>query len=178
MISSIQLMRRWSCHFRNYRLQSTTPKRPTTPLGMLAWDAREEAARNVAEGLNPHEAAESVLERVATRKIREAMEAGEFENIGGINKSVRNYDLGVDGGLAKMLKNANVAPEWIEKGKQLKIDVQTFKSKNYPKAKLHDVNTTRTLTELNTLNARIRSYNLVCKIPTMVVPMLDPKKEL
>ena len=50
---------------------------------MLAWDAREEAARRAAETMGTVDAAEafeSVMERVANRKIREAMEGGDFDS--------------------------------------------------------------------------------------------------
>ena len=137
---------------------------------MLAWDAREEAARNLEQGgFEAHEMAESVLERVATRKIREAIEQGCFDNLPGHGKPLDNYELGTDGGLGKVLKNANVLPKWIEEGKQVRQKIQIFRDSAIE---------TRTRTELNRLNAQIRSFNLICRVPTMSIPLLHPDQEL
>jgi len=144
-------------------------KRPTTPLGMLAWDQREEAARSAGEGITGYEMAESVMERVATRKIREHMESGGFDNLVGKGKKLENYELGADGGLSKMMKNANVVPKWIDEWKDLKRVLQRFR-----KQSKHE----RRLEELNDLNVRITKYNVTCQVSTMVIPMLDKKKEL
>ena len=149
-------------------MSSKNLKRPTTPLGMLAWDAAEEAAKNAEDGLQPHELAESVLERVANRKIRESIANGDFDNLQGSGKSIRDYDSGTDSGLNKMLKNANIKPKWIEDGQLIRKDLREFRSNH----------TVRTLKELNSLNSRVQAYNLICELPTMVIPMLRPAEDL
>ena len=146
-----------------------TKKRPTTPLGMLAWDQREEAARSAGEGISEYEMAESVMERVATRKIREHIESGGFDNLVGKGKKLENYELGADGGLSKMMKNANVLPKWVVEWKDLKRVLHRFR-----KQSKHE----RRLEELNDLNVRIKKYNVICQVSTMIIPLLDKKKEL
>jgi hypothetical protein len=135
---------------------STERKRPTTPLGMLAWEAKNNLA-------------ESVIERIATRKIRESMKEGGFDNLSGSGKSIKNYDFGKDGGISKIISNANVLPKWIEQRKQILVDLQKFH--NIPIEE-------RSLIELNELNDRIQSFNLICRAPSSILPILNPDNEL
>ena len=144
-------------------------KRPTTPLGMLAWDAREEAERNLEQGFETHELVESAIERMATRKIREDMESGGFDGLKGAGKSISHYNLGTDNGLNLVLKNANVLPKFIKQGKEIRKALEQFRATDIGE---RDVDT------LNDLNKQIRSYNLICKIPTAFIPLLDREKEL
>jgi hypothetical protein len=108
--------------------------------------------------------AESILERVATRKIREHMESGGFDNLTGSGKPLENYELGADGGLSKMMKNANVVPKWIDEWKDLKRVLHRFREKKVSE---------RRLEELNGLNARIKRHNSICQVSTMIIPLLD-----
>ena len=106
--------------------------RPTTPLGMLAWDAREEMEarerHRERSGATPVDAREdmSYFEIVANNRIREAMEAGEFADLKGKGKPRPNVGLTaagvVDDGRVvanKILANAGVAPDWISERKPL-----------------------------------------------------------
>jgi hypothetical protein len=145
---------------------STERKRPTTPLGMLAWEAKNNLDSG---GFEAYEMAESVIERIATRKIRESMKEGGFDNLSGSGKSIKNYDFGKDGGISKIISNANVLPKWIEQRKQILVDLQKFH--NIPIEE-------RSLIELNELNDRIQSFNLICRAPSSILPILNPDNEL
>jgi len=69
-------------------------------------------------------------ESAIDKKIREAMERGEFDNLRGAGKP-QNLDddphVPADWRLAfKVLKDAGVAPEWIERGKAIRAELQSL----------------------------------------------------
>jgi hypothetical protein len=68
-----------------------------------------------------------------------------------------------------VLKNANVLPKFIKQGKEIRKALEQFRATDIGE---RDVDT------LNDLNKQIRSYNLICKIPTAFIPLLDREKEL
>ena len=160
------------------RLLSTS-KRPTTPLGMLAWDAREEAARRVAEdGRAPDalEAHESVMERVANRKIREAMSSGEFDFSSSHGKPLPRDDAANSAAanispaqamLNKVLANNNITPAFITEGRAIRKDVAAFKEELAITSGNNMGSREQLSRRLVTINKRIRSFNKINRIPSM-----------
>lgn len=69
-------------------------------------------------------------ESAVDKQIREAMERGEFDNLPGAGKPLdldENPFAPEDWRLAfKILKDNNVAPEWIETGKQIRAEISAL----------------------------------------------------
>lgn len=69
-------------------------------------------------------------ESTIEKQIREAMERGEFDNLNGAGKPLNLDDdpnVPADWRLAfKILKDAGVAPEWIEKGKAIRAELDAL----------------------------------------------------
>ena len=65
---------------------------------------------------------------MATRKIRENMESGGFDGLKSAGKSIAHYNLGMDNGLSKVLKNANVLPKFIKQGKEIRKALEQFRA--------------------------------------------------
>eukprot|EP00873_Tetraselmis_striata_P013041 jgi/Tetstr1/433305/TSEL_022592.t1 len=65
--------------------------------------------------------AEAAFEILANHRIREAMAAGEFDDLPGKGAPLRDRTDETTGDFSlKVLKNANVLPEWVELGKALR----------------------------------------------------------
>ena len=156
-------------------------KRPTTPLGMLAWDAREEAARRAAgddgRTVDAAEAFESVMERVANRKIREAMEGGDFDSAlkDGHGKPLPRDEATAAAAftsqsqamLNKVLANNNITPEFITLGKAIREDLNALENE------MGSMNAETRKQRVLRINARIRSFNKINRIPSMHIAPLD-----
>ncbi len=158
---------------------------------MLAWDAREEAARAADAGLEAHELTESVMEKVANRKIREAMAAGEFDDLPGhgaplpADAAEQQHHAAAGGAAAastrmvhKVMKNANVKPEFIAVGKQLRADLRTFKEEAAAVPAGGGDRAAALTDRVSALNARIRNFNVTCPVPNMHLCPLDLAEEL
>lgn len=69
-------------------------------------------------------------ESAIDKQIREAMERGEFDDLSGAGKPLNLDDdshIPADWRLAfKILKDAGVAPEWIEKGKTIRAELDAL----------------------------------------------------
>lgn len=85
-------------------------------------DSRSGQANNHTSGSRKD--AERDWEGAIDRQIREAMERGDFENLSGRGKPIdlgRNPYSPEEWDLAfKLLREAGFAPEWIEKGKEIR----------------------------------------------------------
>ncbi len=73
----------------------------------------------------------SDLEDSVAKQIRQAIERGEFNNLPGAGKPL---DLGDDANIPsdwrlafKMLKDANVSPQWIEQDKEIRAEIKALK---------------------------------------------------
>lgn len=161
---------------------SASGKRPTTPLGMLAWDAREEAARSdqSVDALDVHE---SVLERMANRKIRDAIESGDFDSLEGkgrplpVDRSGDNASAFTSQSqtmLNKILSHNNITPEFITLGKAIREDLKLFDAEvekwDKPLSSIHRALLAQRVESLNT---QIRYFNKINRIPSMHVKPLD-----
>lgn len=122
------------------------------------------------------------LESMAEKMLREAIEAGEFDNLPGKGKPIdlsenpfEDPDLRV---VHKLLRNAGFAPAWIEERKDIDAQFQLAQqtllrawSLYNPKSKSpNEAAWQRNLSEFRTnvaeLNSRIKIYNL--KAPAAV----------
>ena len=145
-------------------------KRPTSRLGMLAWDAREELRQQ--DGLEPYELAESAMERMANQKIREAFKDGAFNDL---PKGLPHKN--IEGDIAHhALKNAGVLPQWIKDSKILRKDIASFRKQIAVKY----VNSKTTSLDLElkeamkSLNKRIGKFNRICPVPSaQIFPMTE-----
>jgi DnaJ homolog subfamily C member 28 len=122
------------------------------------------------------------LESQAEKRLREAIEAGEFDNLPGKGKPIdlaenpfEDPDLRV---VHKLLRDAGFAPAWIEERKDIEATYQLARQTlsrawalYQPKGRSpHDAEWQRNVVEfrakVSELNARIRLYNL--KAPAVV----------
>ena len=98
-----------------------------TRLGMLA-DDHEEVLRTRQEGI-PDKG--ELLAMQANRRIRAAVEAGDFDNLPGAGKLIPaeySVDTSSPEGLAHhLLKNSGHAPPWIMLGKKIEKDTEALR---------------------------------------------------
>ena len=95
---------------------------------------------------------------IAERKIREAMEDGEFEQLDGTGKPL-NLDENPfeDPGLRmahRLLRNNGFAPAWIEEGRDLDTETAILR------ANLDRLDPAERMRRVEGLNRRIAAYNL------------------
>jgi len=130
------------------------------------------------------------IETLVEKKIREAMEAGEFDNLPGKGQPV---DLSenpfVDPAMRvvhKLLRDAGFAPPWIEERKDIEAELEKARTLLLRGRKLYveqssaewDRVTREFRVTVEELNARIRIYNL--KVPAAVFQrnIIDADREL
>jgi hypothetical protein len=106
-------------------------KRPMTALGMLAFDYKEEVM-NSTEGIAP-KGDTSAWELLANHKIRQAIEAGELDNLPGHGKPLsaeqQQTDYSHPEALGnKLLKNAGLTPAWIQDSGAIDTAVQLVRA--------------------------------------------------
>jgi DnaJ family protein C protein 28 len=132
------------------------------------------------------------LESLAEKKLREAIENGEFDNLPGKGKPVdlkenpfEDPDLRV---VHRLLRNAGFAPAWIEERKDIDLELETaltkltrgwelFKAGGKTPSKSE---WERCLTEFRAtvaeLNKRIKLYNLKAPAAVFHRKHLDPDR--
>lgn len=96
-----------------------TDERPTTRLGMLAWDRKKEIEDHMTAGSWN---TESAMGMMANQRIRKAIEQGQFDKLSGEGKPLNKeyFNMPID---MKIMKNAGIAPEWIEEAKDIKKSI-------------------------------------------------------
>jgi len=133
----------------------------------------------------------SRLEKLVEKKIREAMEKGEFDNLPGKGKPIdltenpfENPDLRM---VHKLLKDAGFAPAFIEERKSIEVDLEAWRQRLLRAHKLYVGNSmfgewTRVQREfrqaIKELNDRIRLYNLKTPAPAFQRSHLDADAEI
>ncbi len=122
---------------------------------------------------------------VIDEQIQQAMDAGEFDNLSGAGKPLdlgRNPYVDLDQEMAnRLLKNNDYAPEWIERDKEIREDIDLAREKlvaawqRYQQHLSNDIAwqnaITRFETALEEINRKISAYNLV-------VPILSKQRGL
>jgi uncharacterized protein YfkK (UPF0435 family) len=116
-------------------------------------------------------------ESLTERRIREAMEQGEFDALAGEGKpldlEVNPYEDPELRMAHRMLKNAGMAPAWIEERRDIHRAVERARERL---ARGGDM--AAFASELARLNSRILSYNLKVPSGTWNLPQLSLKQEL
>src|SRR5262245_11232412 len=72
------------------------------------------------------------LERIAERRIKDAMDAGEFDNLEGMGKPLKDIDdnpfVPADMRAAfKVLSNSGYAPDWVVLAQQIDSDIEKLR---------------------------------------------------
>jgi hypothetical protein len=118
---------------------------------------------------------------IAERKIREAMDEGEFENLAGTDAPLAlDEDPFTDPSLRmahRLLKNNGFAPAWIEEGKDIDADVHRLREelrRSRGNADLLD----RLRARAAELNRRIASYNVKTPVAGTQKLALDIDREI
>jgi hypothetical protein len=119
-----------------------------------------------------------VFQVIANARIREAMEKGEFDNLEGKGKPLKNLGTMVEGGemdLAhKIMKNAGIVPDWIVNGKNVREEIDCFREslKSNPPSRAQAV------LKVEMINKKIRHFNLGVPISSQQMALLDVDREL
>lgn len=110
------------------------------------------------------------LERLVEKKIREAMENGEFDNLPGkgepIDLSENPFEPPDSRTVNRLLKNAGFAPAWIEARKYLESELEQARAiivrarKLYGESPEWDRVAAEFREKVSQLNERIKIYNL------------------
>src|SRR5438067_7151087 len=89
------------------------------------------------------------LDRIAERRIKEAMDAGEFDNLEGLGKPLKDLDSNpfVPAEMRaalKVLSNSGYAPDWMVLAQQIDADIERLRYKadlhfSYLRAQLAEV---------------------------------------
>jgi hypothetical protein len=127
-----------------------------------------------------------VYESAIDKQIREAMERGEFEDLRGAGKPLTLDDdpyVPADWRLAfKILKDAGVAPEWIEKGKAIRAELEALAAllerevhhQRARRARLNTLNATQLIAEWENLeHARAETCQVYRERATALNQMID-----
>jgi len=123
----------------------------------------------------------SVWEMIAERKIQEAQEAGEFDNLAGAGKPFEwnpwEEQTPEDWRLAfHVLKNQGFAPAWLER--RIFLRHALFEWKEAWRA-AESANARRELcAEAALLNRKIRDYNLMAPSPLWQLPQIICRDEV
>lgn len=134
--------------------------RAKTPLEMLAEELQGGVLPSQVGGLDRGWAAFEELSafgQVAERRIREAQRSGELSGLSGEGRPLREDrpDLGDPDVLAaKLLKDAQVIPAWMEDFRLLRVDLECFDEA----ARVGSA----TETMLQKVNDKVRSLNKSC----------------
>jgi hypothetical protein len=118
-------------------------------------------------------------ESIAERKIREAIEAGQFENLPSKGKPIE-LDIDPDPSLwmaHHLLRVNGFAPSWIEESKDIDAAVSRFRS-DLRSALRSSGAITEFRTRAAELNRRILTYNLKSPSPQVHKLSLDIETEL
>jgi hypothetical protein len=118
-------------------------------------------------------------ESIAERKIREAIEAGQFENLPSKGKPIE-LDIDPDPSLwmaHHLLRVNGFAPSWIEESKDIDAAVSRFRS-DLRSALRSPGAITEFRTRAAELNRRILTYNLKSPSPQVHKLSLDIETEL
>eukprot|EP00928_Gymnodinium_smaydae_P077241 TRINITY_DN60470_c0_g1_i1.p1 TRINITY_DN60470_c0_g1~~TRINITY_DN60470_c0_g1_i1.p1 ORF type:complete len:205 (-),score=35.88 TRINITY_DN60470_c0_g1_i1:130-663(-) len=114
------VVRSWSPNAYRSLRTARAAMRAKTPLEMMAEDMQGGMIPSQVGGVDQGVAAMqelSAFERIAEQRIQEAKKAGQFRNLPGAGKPMSDSrpDLNDENALAaKLLRNANVLPGWIE----------------------------------------------------------------
>ena len=139
--------------------------RPMTRMGMLAWDYQQQ----VQESGIPQRGDLSAWEALANHKIRDSMEKGEFENLQGKGKPLKDIGMGhssdADALGNKILKNNNLMPHWIQRKQEINNRTQAVRASireavaetAAPRRRKQEVEIKKEITQINRL---IDDYNL------------------
>jgi hypothetical protein len=94
---------------------------------------------------------------IAERKIREAMEAGEFENLDGHGEPLAleedPYEDPAQRMAHRLLRNNGFAPAWIEESKEIDVEIRRLHDAKHLSAEEHR-------RRVEALNRRIAAFNL------------------
>eukprot|EP00192_Tetraselmis_astigmatica_P020986 CAMPEP_0117655152 /NCGR_PEP_ID=MMETSP0804-20121206/4128_1 /TAXON_ID=1074897 /ORGANISM="Tetraselmis astigmatica, Strain CCMP880" /LENGTH=274 /DNA_ID=CAMNT_0005461487 /DNA_START=129 /DNA_END=953 /DNA_ORIENTATION=- len=98
---------------------------PRSPIAMAHFDYQLEVEERIREeGTMPD--TEAAFEILANHRIRASMAAGEFDNLKGAGQPLNRTEDSSDISL-KILKNANMSPEWVELGKATRLAISEFR---------------------------------------------------
>lgn len=118
-------------------------------------------------------------ESIAERKIREAIEAGQFENLPSKGKPIE-LDIDPDPSLwmaHHLLRVNGFAPSWIEESKDIDAAVSRLRS-DLRRARRSPIAINEFRTRAAELNRRILTYNLKSPSPQVHKLSLDIETEL
>lgn len=118
-------------------------------------------------------------ESIAERKIRAAIEAGEFDNLPNKGKSI-TLDVDPDPNLwmaHHLLRVNGFAPSWIEESKELDAAVSRFRA-DLRKARDCSTSMDEFRSRAAELNRRILTYNLKCPSPQVHKWPLDGEAQI
>lgn len=129
--------------------------------------------------------------KIIEDQIRDAEQRGEFDDLEGAGKPLRDPDSDPDTALEgdlkmahHILKNAHVAPFWIELGKEIRarhehcdVLLSEYHAATTPAIRRKIAQDYRA--EAKTLNDRILHFNCICPAPHLLAkPPLDAEKKL
>ena len=118
-------------------------------------------------------------ESIAERKIRAAIEAGEFDNLPNKGQPI-TLDVDPDPNLwmaHHLLRVNGFAPSWIEESKELDTAVSRFRA-DLGRAPDHPTSMDEFRSRAAELNRRILTYNLKCPSPQAHKWPLDAEAEI
>lgn len=131
------------------------------------------------------------LETLVEKKIREAIEKGEFDNLPGSGRPIdlsenpfEDPDLRT---VHKLLRDAGFAPAWIEERKDIEAELEKARTLLLRARKLFDQESKRSEWErvvrefrekASELNARIKLYNLKTPAAVFQRTLIDPEAEI
>eukprot|EP00927_Polykrikos_kofoidii_P055007 TRINITY_DN49325_c0_g1_i1.p1 TRINITY_DN49325_c0_g1~~TRINITY_DN49325_c0_g1_i1.p1 ORF type:complete len:168 (-),score=33.80 TRINITY_DN49325_c0_g1_i1:79-582(-) len=134
--------------------------RAKTPLEMMADELREGLVASQVGGIDHGVAAVqelSAFERIAEQRIKEAQESGALSNLKGSGKPLRDDrpDLSDAEALgAKLLKDANVLPPWMEEQQALQKEITRLDQAAVDGSDVSEL--------VTRVNDRIRTFNRRC----------------
>eukprot|EP00242_Pyramimonas_sp_CCMP2087_P009245 CAMPEP_0198207774 /NCGR_PEP_ID=MMETSP1445-20131203/11201_1 /TAXON_ID=36898 /ORGANISM="Pyramimonas sp., Strain CCMP2087" /LENGTH=246 /DNA_ID=CAMNT_0043880923 /DNA_START=153 /DNA_END=893 /DNA_ORIENTATION=- len=106
--------------------QSDKP-RPRSPLAMAHFDYKVELEGRIREEGSMPDAGDA-FELLAAHRINAAIEQGEFDNLPGEGKPLNQTD-DYSNIEHKLLKNANVLPDWVELGKEVRLESKKLRKR-------------------------------------------------